>query len=72
VGFGSLGGPAQPGLVQGLFMVLAGGLVVEAFWASADWGATSHALATAKENIVARMIVFEVFMALPFKARANP
>jgi len=31
VGFGSLGGPAQPGLVQGFFVVAAGGLVVEAF-----------------------------------------
>jgi hypothetical protein len=52
-------------LVQGLFC-LAGGVVVEAFWASADWGATSHALATAKENIVARMIVFEVFHGTSF------
>jgi len=31
VGLGSLGGPAQPGLVQGFFMVAAGAAVVEAF-----------------------------------------
>jgi len=52
--------------------VLAGGVMVEAFWASADWGATSHALATAKENIVARMIVFEVFMAHLFVDDGQP
>jgi len=38
----------------------------------AGLGAATHVLATAKENIVARMIVFEVFMAHPFVDEANP